>query len=352
MKNWLRSAQSEVASQIQETNIATNSMSIKRIVAVTSLTLVTSLSFAGGNSDQVFDRAAGTIGQAIGRDAGKSQNLGNEFGKIFGVGLSTLAKAMTGQKINGEDVGGTIGQVTGAVIGYKVAGGADASALQKTIGVVAGGAGGTILGAAIGRSSDEVSTQQIVDRANAQTPRMVVNQDDQRNFVEGMRQASSLNRNIVYANMQQNGRPTQVSAQQAGYDGYMSALIGKSRLRLTASGQAEMPNEVMAHVGSKAMEVVKAGEIYNYAVNKWDNAFLTGQTPAVKNQINNAVVDSQELLKAKTFEYIQVRNSAATQGYDVALMDGAINNRLSGLKDQTYYAFQVTQRTARYAQNN
>jgi hypothetical protein len=78
---------------------------------------------------------------------------------------------------------------------------------------------------------------------------------------------------------------------------------------------------------------------------------LNNRTPAVKTDINNALVDTADLLKAKTFEYVQVRNAAAAQGYDVSLIDGSVANNLASLKNQTNYGFKVAARGSQLTNN-
>ena len=64
---------------------------------------------------------------------------------------------------------------------------------------------------------------------------------------------------------------------------------------------------------------------------------LLGPDQSVKGVTN-------DLLKLKSLEYIQARNAAAAQGYDVSLMDGAIAVKLSDLKEQTNMGFKVAPR--------
>jgi hypothetical protein len=343
MKNLLRKAQADVLDQVQDTGLAMHSDSVKRILVTGALVLASAFSMASGahaqqNSDTTISNGAQRVGQILGNEAGRGQNMGNEFGNILGVGLNTIAKVMTGQSVNGSDVGGTLGQIGGAVVGYKMGD----SPVGKAVGVVVGGAAGSVVGGKIGGVYD-------MHKANEQSAPVQINAADQQSFVDGMRAAAAKRQSVSFT---QNGaNPTQVAPQQAGYGGYMAQTLQKSRLQLLSSGSREMPNDVMLAVANKAMEVVKVGKAYEKTTDAWDNAFLNNRTPAVKTDINNALVDTADLLKAKTFEYVQVRNAAAAQGYDVSLIDGSVANNLASLKNQTNYGFKVAARGSQLTNN-
>lgn len=300
------------------------------------------------NDANVMSDAAGRIGSSVGYEAGRNSSMGGDLGRLLGVGASTIAKVIGGQQINGADVGGTIGQVGGAIIGYNTAGGSNASPIGKTVGILAGGAGGAILGGFIGRSVDQRSAQRDMDARNADSGAIPTNAQDQQAFLQGMKAAAAkqTNSGMNRASYQQiNYQPgQQISPQQAGFDGFLGQTFNASRLPLIASGNNQMPENAMVAVAGKAMEVVKVGKDYNQATTAWDNAFMVGQTPAVKTNIHMAVVNTNDLLQTKVREYTQSRNAAAAQGYDVSLMDGSIAQQLPNLKQQTNYNFAVNYR--------
>ncbi len=334
MKTLLRKAQSDSASQIQESGIKTDGPAVARMIAIGSLALASAFSMvspaqAQQNTGNILVNAAGGIGQVLGQQAGQGQNMGNEFGKILGIGLGTVAKVVTGQQVNGSDVGGTLGQVTGAVVGYKLAGN---SATSKTIGVLIGSAGGAILGANVGNTYD-------MNKANEQTAAIPLNAQDQQDFIQGMRNASA---KIQSKPQTQNGQGTvQISPNQVGFNAFMSHIVQRTKIPMFASGNQQMPDEVMLAVSNKAMEVVKVGKAYERSTNDWDSAFLQNKTPAVKTEINNSVVLTGDLLAAKTREYIQVRNAAAAQGFDVSVVDGSVADNLKNLRVETNYGFAI-----------
>ena len=347
MKNFLQAAQADVASQVEESSVATKSSAIKKMVAAGAVALLATFSMGAqaqynqyNQQDNTMSNAAGQIGALIGVEAGRSANLGNELGRIFGVGASTLARVAAGQSVNGADVGGTIGQVTGAMAGYGVAGGKDASTLGKAVGIIAGGGLGAVLGSGAGRGYDQYGAQKAMDARNAPTPTIITNAQDQQDFLRGM-QSAAQSRGYAQA------RPgSQVSPEQIGFHGYLGQSFSRTGLPLMASGAAQMPESAMVSVANKAMEVVKIGKAYNDATVAWDNAFMVGQSPAVKNQINVAVVNTDAMMKIKMLEYTQTRNAAATRGFDVSLMDGAIANQLPNLRQQTNYGFATNYQAA------
>lgn len=344
MKNFLQAAQADVAWQVEESSFPTKSSAIKKIVAAGAVALLAMFSMGAhaqyNQGDNTMGNAAGQIGTLIGAQVGRSSNMGSELGRIFGVGATTLARVASGQSVNGADVGGTIGQVSGALAGYGVAGGKNASTLGKAVGVIAGGGLGTVMGSAVGRSYDQYSAQKSMDAHNAPAPTIITNDQDQQDFLRGMRSAA-----------QSRGHPqarfgSQVSPEQIGFYGYLGQSFSRTGLPLIASGAAQMPESAMVSVANKAMEVVKIGKAYNDATVAWDNAFMVGKSPAVKNEINVAVVNTDAMMKIKMLEYTQARNAAATQGFDVSLIDGSIANQLPNLRQQTNYGFATNYQAA------
>lgn len=342
MKRAMLQAQGAVAEQLLEGAMPVIASAVDfmrdraaKVAIVAGLSVAAS--FGAGAQTQIGD-AGQRIGEAVGQAVGKNQNLGQEAGRILGVTLNTVGKAIAGEQINGRDVAGTIGQVGGGIIGYKIAGGGNASPLGKVVGVTIGATGGAILGQAVGGMYDQ-------NKANEMSAPIALGPADQNAFVEGMRRAAQQRQNVAFTPESANGgsaRP--IAPQQAGITGFMAKTVQQTRLQMLSSGKMQMPDQVMAALATRAMEVVKVGEQYGAATEMWDSAFLTGRPTGVKVQINNHLVDTNDLLKRKTFEYLQARNAVAAQGYDVSLMDGAISNRLAGLKDQTNMGFKVAAR--------
>ena len=377
MQKYLQAAQADVSRQFEETTISTHPSAVKKIMAIGAFALLSSFSLGAHAQMDPYDSrgmsdAANRMGNSIGQEVGRNSNLGNPIGQLLGVGAGTVAKLVGGQEINGADIGGTMGQVAGALLGYAAVGGNKASALKKTLGVVGVGAVGGILGGTIGRAVDGRNAQQAMDAHNGGSPAIQLNAQDQQNFLNAMQSSANARgrgyqpqqvsnngyqpqqvsnngyqqQNYQQQNGYQQASNRQISPEQAGFRGFLGQAFSRNGLQLIASGTNQMPDNAMVGVANKAMELIKVGQAYTQTNNAWDEAFMTNQPPVVKNQINVALLNTDALLKAKLTEYSQSRNAAASRGYDVSLMDGAIFQQLQDVRPPANYGFQTSYRAS------
>lgn len=323
MRNILRTAQAAVAEQLSA-HMSVNTAAVSKLLSAGAAAVVLaagSLGFSSEAHAQNFDPAAmisnalGRAGQLVGQDLGRGQNMGNEGATILGTAAETAGKAATGQQIDGARVGQVLGGVIGAVAGYKGVG--SGSQLQKMAGAaVVGGIGG-VVGGVVGKVID--------DRTQPAASNHHVTENDQYRFLESMK--ASAVRTV------QGG----YGASPLHHNQSVAFAVNATRMNLVPSGQQMPGDEVMANLARRAMSMVKVGEAYMRSNGAWNDAFATNAPLQQKEQINNAVHVDWQSFQAATNAYVTARNGAAQRGYNVAVMDQTIADRLSSMTPQQEY---------------
>lgn len=347
MKNFMRSLQGDVAAQIESSDVRLHGGALKRMVsagvmAASAIAAVHSTAAHAQDNGyaqreaRVLSRDAGRIGQVVGQAAGKDNNIGNEIGSLLSIGASTLAKAMSGQKVNSTEVGATTGQIAGAVAGYM--GTRKSSAVNKTVAIVGGGMLGTVIGGRVGnavdQSNEREAERQRIERANASGPNVHSTAADQQQFLRSM--------NAVMNNQHQGAGSAQNNP-YSSFSGYMGQLISQSPVRLAPSGAGRNASDAQVNaVGNAALALTTVARQYQASEDNWDSGFMYNASNQAKNTNYWRVAGDLEALKLKIKDYIQVRNAAAVQGADVTVFDRTVNDRTRDLKPITNYGFAVS----------
>ena len=339
----MSSLQGDVAKQMESSDIRVNASAIKKIVASAMMAgaaiaaMHSTEAHAQGYNQQreaqVITQGVGRIGETVGQSAGRSQNLGNELGRLLSIGATTVAKAMTGQKVNNGEIGATAGQIIGASAGYLgTKDNRDRAA--KTVAIVGGGILGTVIGGRVGNAVDENNPRaddgRRIDRSNNVARPVALTTDDQRAFLQSLANANQYQRSA-------NANP------YSSFNGYFGQLMSQARVRLVPSGGNSNPSDVqLENVSYKAMELIKVARQYQASEDNWDNHFLQNTSDQSKNASYWRVAGDLEMLKMKIDEYARVRNAAATMGMNVKSVDMAVNDGVGQLRPITNYNFAVS----------